>query len=81
MVRRILRRKGAIYSLRSHRRYSVRKDILKNFANFTEKHQNIYFVEHLQTAASDGSEGDESENDDGSYNKGIETVVRRCSSK
>ena len=43
--------------------------------------QNIYFVEHLQAAASDGSEHDESENDDESYNEGIEAVVRRCSSK
>ena len=34
-----------------------------------------------QTAASDGSERDESENDDESYNEGIEAVVCRCSSK
>ena len=43
--------------------------------------KNTYFVEHLRTAASDGSESDESENDDESYNEGIEAVVRRCSSK
>ena len=43
--------------------------------------KNTYFVEHLRTAASDGSESDESENNDESYNEGIETVVRRCSSK
>ena len=40
-----------------------------------------YFVEHLQMAASDGSESDESENDDESYNEGIEAVARRCFSK
>ena len=34
-----------------------------------------------QTAASDDSESDESENDDESYNEGIEAVVCRCSSK
>ena len=38
-----------------------------------------YFVDHLQMAASDGSESDESENDDESYNEGIEAVVHRCS--
>ena len=38
--------------------------------------KNTYFVEHLRTAASDGSESDESENDDESYNKGAEAVVR-----
>ena len=43
--------------------------------------KNTYFVEHLWMAASDGSESDESENDDESYNEGIEAVVRRCSSK
>ena len=43
--------------------------------------KNTYFVEHLQTSASDDSESDESENDDESYNEGIEAVVRRCSSK
>ena len=43
--------------------------------------KNIYFVEHLQTAASDGSKSDESENDDESYNESIEAVVRRGSSK
>ena len=43
--------------------------------------KNTYFVEHLQTAASDGSESDESENDDESYNESIEAVVHRCSSK
>ena len=43
--------------------------------------KNTYFVEHLQTAASDGSESDESENDDESYNEVIEAVVRICSSK
>ena len=34
-----------------------------------------------QTAASDDSESDESENDDESYNECIEAVVRSCSSK
>ena len=33
----------------------------------------------MWTAASDGSESDESENDDESYNEGIEAVVHRCS--
>ena len=42
---------------------------------------NTYFVERLWMTASDGSESDESENDDESYNEGIEAVVRRCSSK
>ena len=36
--------------------------------------KNSYFVEHLRAAASDGSESDE--NDDESYNKGTEAVVR-----
>ena len=40
-----------------------------------------YFVEHLRRAASDGSESNESESDDESYNEVIEAVVRRCSSK
>ena len=31
-----------------------------------------YFVEHLRTAASEGRESDESENDDESYNEGRE---------
>ena len=43
--------------------------------------QNTYFVEHRRTAASDGSKRDGSENDDESYNEGIEAVVRSCSSK
>ena len=43
--------------------------------------KNTYFVEHLRTAASDGSESDENENNDESYNKGIEEVLRRCSLK
>ena len=43
--------------------------------------KNTYFVEHLRTAASDGSESDDSENDDESYDESIEAVVRRCSSK
>ena len=38
-------------------------------------------VQNTAKAASDGSESDESENDDESYNEGIEAVVRRCSSK
>ena len=42
--------------------------------------KNTYIVAHLPTAASDGSESDESENYDESYNKGIEAVVHRCSS-
>ena len=41
--------------------------------------KNTYFVEHLQTAAFEDSESDESKNDDESYNEGIEAVVRRCS--
>ena len=32
-------------------------------------------------AGSNGSESDESENDDDSYDEGIEAVVCRCSSK
>ena len=43
--------------------------------------KNTYFAEHLRTAASDGSKSDESENDEESYNEGIEAVIRRCSSK
>ena len=43
--------------------------------------KNTYFVEHLRTAASDGSESDGSESDDDSYNEGIQAVVCRCSSK
>ena len=43
--------------------------------------KNTYFVEHLQTTASDGSESDETENDDESYNEGIKAVFRRCFSK
>ena len=43
--------------------------------------QNTYCVEHLQTLASDDGGSDKSENDDESYNEGIEAVVRRCSSK
>ena len=43
--------------------------------------KNTYFVEHLRTTASDGSESDKSWNDNQSYNEGIEAVVNRCSSK
>ena len=43
--------------------------------------QNIYFAEHMEATACDGSERDESENDDESYNECIEAVVRSCSSK
>ena len=43
--------------------------------------RNTFFVEHLQMAVSDGGESDESESDDNSYNKDIEAVVLRCSSK
>ena len=43
--------------------------------------KNTYFVEHLRTAASDGSESDESENDDESYSEVIEAAVHRCSLK
>ena len=46
-----------------------------------ESFKNTYFVEHLRTTASDGSESDESENDDESYYEDIEAAVRRCSSK
>ena len=46
-----------------------------------EVFKNTYFVEHLGTAASDGSESNESENNDESYNEGIVAVVGRCSSK
>ena len=42
--------------------------------------KNIYFVEHLRTAASDNCESDDSENDDRSYNESIKAVVCRCSS-
>ena len=43
--------------------------------------KNIYFVEHLRTAASDVNESDDRENDDENYNESIEAVVRSCSSK
>ena len=43
--------------------------------------KNTYFVEHLRTTASDGSECDESENDDESYSEVIEASDRRCSLK
>ena len=43
--------------------------------------KNTYFVQHLRTASPDGSESDESENDDENFNEGIEAVVRRPSSK
>ena len=43
--------------------------------------KNTYFVKHLRMAGSNGSESDESENDDDSYDEGIEAVVCRCSSK
>ena len=46
-----------------------------------EVFKNTYFVEHLQTADFDGTESDESKNDDGSYNDGIKAVVCRCTSK
>ena len=42
---------------------------------------NTYFVERLWMTASDGGESDEIENDDESYNEGIEAVARRCFSK
>ena len=51
------------------------------FCEICESFKNTYFVEHLRTGASDGSKSDESENDDESYNEGIEAVVCRCSSK
>ena len=35
----------------------------------------------MQTAASDGSESDDSKNDDESRNESIEVIVRSCSSK
>ena len=40
--------------------------------------KNTYFVEHLCTADSDGSESDGSENDE-RYNESIEAVAHRCS--
>ena len=43
--------------------------------------KNTYFVEHLRMAASDGTESDENENDDESYNEGIEAVAHRYSLK
>ena len=43
--------------------------------------KNTYFVEHLQTAVSDGSESDDTENDDESHNESIEAVLCRCSSR
>ena len=45
------------------------------------KFANTCFIEYLRTAASDGSESDDSENDDESYNISIEAIVRRYSSK
>ena len=38
------------------------------------------FVEHQRMTATDGSESDDSENDNESNNEGIGTVVCRCSS-
>ena len=43
--------------------------------------KNTYFMKNLWTAALDGSESDDSENDDEIYNESIEAVVRRCFSK
>ena len=43
--------------------------------------KNTYFMKHLWTAAPDGSESDDSENDDEFYNESIEAVVRWCFSK
>ena len=43
--------------------------------------KNTCFIEYLRTAASDGSESDDSENDDESYNVSREAIVRRYSSK
>ena len=47
------------------------------YCEICEIFKNTYFVEHLQKAAADGSESDESENDDESCNEGVEAVVRR----
>ena len=51
------------------------------FCEICEIFKNTYFVEHLLLAASDGSESDESENDDENYNEVIQGVVHRCSSR
>ena len=48
---------------------------------FKKLFKNTYFAKHLQTAVSDGSESDDSENDDENYHESIEAVVRRYSSK
>ena len=49
----------------------------RNLRNFSEE----LFCRTSATAGSDRTECDESENDDESYNEGIEAVVRICSSK
>ena len=46
--------------------------LLKRDSNTGVLH--IYFMEHLRTVGSDGSESDDSENDDVSYNESIEVV-------
>ena len=43
--------------------------------------KNASIVKHLRMAAFDGSESNNSENDDESYNESIEAVVRSYSSK
>ena len=48
---------------------------------FKKLFKNTYLAKHLQTALSDGSESDDSENDDENYHESIEAVVRRYSSK
>ena len=46
--------------------------LLKRDSNAGVLH--TYFIEHLRTAGSDGSESDDSENDDVSYNESTEVV-------
>ena len=46
--------------------------LLKRDSNTGVLH--TYFMEHLRTVGSDGSESDDSENDDVSYNESIEVV-------
>ena len=57
----------------------VQKQPLEVFCQFFRTSA-IVFVEHLRKAATDGSESDESENDNESNNEGIGTVVHKCSS-
>ena len=56
--------------------YARRKKI-----KFSWSRQGIEQTRDLLAAAFNGSESDDSENDDESYNESIEAVVRKCFSK